>query len=167
VGFTPGWMHGVMGYGAGRCSGKRCGRFGIRQRDLPWKPETPRPPDRGVALGEVLTTNSPQGPREEGLGQQKWLVQAMELAGLEPATSWVRSADLLRSGAARPGQSAQLRRAAVRSCGPLGPSRVSRVDFAVDFRGPPSVALRGAPELGDRVLPIRQYGVASRRASGQ
>jgi IstB-like ATP binding protein len=41
-------------------------------------------------LGAVLTTNSPQGPHNEGLDERKRLVQAMELAGLEPATSWVR-----------------------------------------------------------------------------
>jgi hypothetical protein len=47
----------------------------------------PRSPPRLT----VLTTNSPQRPRKEGLNEKKQLVQAMELAGLEPATSWVRS----------------------------------------------------------------------------
>ena len=45
-----------------------------------------------VLLRRVLTTNSPQGPLEEGPAEKKRLEQAMELAGLEPATSWVRLA---------------------------------------------------------------------------
>jgi site-specific DNA recombinase len=73
----------------------------------------------------------PRGPVKGPRGLNKHSL--VELAGLEPATSWVRSADLLRSGAATPGQHAQLRRAAARGGGPLGPSRVLRVDFAVDF----------------------------------
>jgi hypothetical protein len=44
------------------------------------------------APSDVLATNSPQGPLEEGPDEKKRLEQAMELAGLEPATSWVRLA---------------------------------------------------------------------------
>ena len=52
--------------------------------------------------------------------------------------------------AATPGQSAPLRRAGVQSCGPLRPSRVSPLDFAVDLVLAQSM---GVPHFGHAAGP--------------
>jgi hypothetical protein len=77
----------------------------------------PRPTNR------ALTTNSPQSPHQEGSNEKKRLVQAMELAGLEPATSWVR----LAPGRFRPHRLGLLRRRQLTQVRSDSLSSVSRV----------------------------------------